>query len=254
MPAKDQEPPRVMDITHPKDVRPSSTSKPVIVTNRPMIAEDPMIAQAAREAAEKGAELPAGAPSAPLVPPDEPTVNRQAKTVKPISVSQDQDKEVQANTPTPKPETTESIDTSSETDKPASEAAEAEPVQSTETTERTTPEASSEPATAEHAPAPQAADTTGESTIAGLSVDDSETDEDGEPRPETPEEKRSHDLESHVAKGTYFVPINQVGKRRSRMVLTAVLIVVLALITLDLLLDMGIINISGVPHTTFFSL
>lgn len=252
MATKSSGPPRVMDVTHPKNVRPSSNSRPVLVTNRPMIAEDPMIAQVAREAAEKGSELPAGAPSAPLVPSEEATVSRQAKLVKPISVSHADDVEVKPEEPIADTDTVaevEDIETTYASDAKEPEApsdstaAPAEAVNDA-ATEQTYP--AQRPAAAMHA-----ANMPGEG--AAMSIDGDDGDEDSEPRPETPEEKLSHDFEAHVAKGTYFVPINQAGKRRGRIVMSIVVIVLLGLIMVNLLLDMGIIDIPGLPHTTFFS-
>ncbi len=254
MPDKSSAPPLVMDITHPRDVRPSSTSKPVIVTNRPMIAEDPMISQAAREAVDKDFDQPSGAPSAPLVPPDESTVDRRAKTIKPIAFSHDQETVAELDSPSFEPEIALETDITSEDELSKPEVAEEVPMEPTKTPDSPAAGGSLQPVPAEHAPALQVADRPVEGTIAGLTVDEPDTDEDGESRPETPEEKHSHDLEAHVTKGTYFVPINQVGKRRSRIVLTIIFCVILVLITFDLLLDMGILKLSGVPHTTFFSI
>ncbi len=253
MTAKSSDPPRVMDITHPKDVRPTSTSKPVLITNRPMIAEDPMITQAAREAAEKGAELPAGAPTAPVIPPDEPTVNRQAKTVKPISVSHDDEATTKPAEPTAELEATPEPDAAITIEPPAKTTKEDEPAETTAIAEEAPTDAAPEPATPDPKEELQVAETPSETAITGLDVDDADTDEDDETRPETPEEKHTHDLEAHVAKGTYFVPINQVGKRRSRIIITIIIFVILGLLTLNLLLDMGILDIPGIPHTNYFS-
>lgn len=42
-----REAPKVFDITSPQKVQPSSSSRPVVITNRPMIARDPMMKAAA---------------------------------------------------------------------------------------------------------------------------------------------------------------------------------------------------------------
>lgn len=249
-------PPQVMDITHPKNVRPSTNSRPVLVTNRPMIAEDPMIAQAAREVVDKNYDQPAGAPSAPLIPAGEPVVNRQAKTITPINASHADEVSANAAEPVSEPAGTtdgvapvqlEEIDQKAATEDLVQEA------EKLDSADFDASEKAPEPKVAKQAPELQIVETPSEPPASDLVIDGEDTETDGNTHPDTPEEKQSHDLEALVAKGTYFVPINQVGKRRSRIMLTVIVFVLLALIALDILLDMGIINIPGLPHTTYFA-
>ncbi len=68
----------------------------------------------------------------------------------------------------------------------------------------------------------------------------------------TAEQIRQDELEDLVQKGTYAVPINQVARKRAVVLLTVFLVLILLAALVDLLLDMGLLTISGVPHTNFF--
>ena len=70
----------------------------------------------------------------------------------------------------------------------------------------------------------------------------------------TDEEKRTDDIELIIAKGTYVLPINQSGKRKERIIIGTLLIVLLLALMLDVLLDIGVVSLPWLPHTTFFSL
>jgi hypothetical protein len=65
---------------------------------------------------------------------------------------------------------------------------------------------------------------------------------------------RDQELEQLVASGKYFVPINAVQRKRSRLyaMLFFLLALVLAAALLDVVLDMGLVQLA-VPHTHFFS-
>jgi hypothetical protein len=69
---------------------------------------------------------------------------------------------------------------------------------------------------------------------------------------ENPEAARNLELERHIAAGTYFVPIGQVKRRRRKVILLTVFILLGATLALDLLLDMEIIKLDSIPHTSFF--
>lgn len=67
---------------------------------------------------------------------------------------------------------------------------------------------------------------------------------------------RTRKLEQLVASGTYAVPINAVRRKRSRTFVATmcVLALVLATLLLDVLLDVGIVDLPfSVPHTRLFS-
>ena len=68
----------------------------------------------------------------------------------------------------------------------------------------------------------------------------------------TAEQIRQDELEELVQKGTYAVPINQVARKRAVVLLSVCLVLILLAALVDLLLDMGLLAVSGVPHTNFF--
>jgi hypothetical protein len=248
--------PKVMDVTHPANVQPSTTSRPVIVTNRPMIPEDPMINQAAQSAID--IEKPAGAPKeeeAPDVTSAPEISAREGKTIVPIttdtevetSKAEEKGKDAEAETP----HTTITIDTGLEEDGGENEhllAAEEPDKQTDALKEPVAPKATATKPVAEEASSkPEPAN---EDTSFTAIPEDGQLDEgDPESKEKTAEEKRQEELEEIIAAGTYRVPIGQVAKRRSRMVFTVIIIVLLLLALLDLALDMGLLTLSGVPHT-----
>jgi hypothetical protein len=61
-------------------------------------------------------------------------------------------------------------------------------------------------------------------------------------------------LEQLIESKQYAVPINAVGRKRSRMFVAAMCILALALavVLLDALLDVGVLKV-GIPHTHLFS-
>ena len=229
MPAakKPSDTPKAMDIHTPATAPATPASKPVIVPSR-SLAGDPMLSGKSTSSSED--EQPSGSP----------VINRQAKTIAPIS------------------EPTESA---------PSETPEAAQVVAAETTK--TSEASEQNEVAEPpdltAPAPESAASTegvtsptpGQTPVADtatLSTDESEDDEeDAETgtavQEKTAEQMRADQLEELIAKGNYAVPLNRKHNRRMNAMLAIVFVLFIALITLDLLLDMEVLTLSGFPHT-----
>lgn len=226
---KPEQPIRVMDVTHPRNVQPPTTSKPVIVSNRPMIAADPMIAGMPAKPAKEDVELPAGAPE-PTVPPEAVTQNHESKTILP---TEDLLKAMEQPKPAEKAEVQPA-------DVPAEEPAKTgEPI----------PTAAEPPAKTQDTP-------TQPEEVPAIETDDEETEEEDEdtPKPETAEQKRERELETIIASGKYYVPINRSGKKRAMIVFVVILCLIGLLAVADLLLDMGIVRVSGIPHTSFFSI
>lgn len=78
-----------------------------------------------------------------------------------------------------------------------------------------------------------------------------EPDED-DPKEETPEQKEVANLENLIATKKYFVNVGQSRGRRRALLFGVLLIILLGIVMVDVLLDMGVLSISGVPHTSFF--
>jgi len=69
--------------------------------------------------------------------------------------------------------------------------------------------------------------------------------------------KREQELQSYIDSRQFFVPINAVARKRSIMVSAGLtlLVLLLALVLIDLMLDSGVILLlQKIPHTHFFSL
>ena len=343
--------PKVMDISHPSKTQATPTSKPVIITNRPMIAADPMIAKAA-EAALAGRVKPMANPSSEAEntfqsgddrPATAPIITHQAKVIMPLSLQTEETKEEAEakpkedveriepveNDPMAVAEPEEAIadpgDADATVESEADEADSKEPLpnisigaekkspreptieiftkedlqksnsvavkvtkktgviqplaeeagndgldKEVETVTQEQPLATKEPSKVKNRgmhggrksaePRSEDAQTTDpvimpERTLPGDDTLDSQLDADSqEDKQKTAEQKRSEDLEAIIAKGTYAVPINQVGKRRERILIGVLVIILLLAAMLNVLLDLGVMSVPWLPHTTFFAL
>lgn len=215
-PAKPQ---KIVDVLHPDEAMPSTTSRPVIVTNRPMVGGDPMISS------QETPETPTSANSLLTAPP----VNRQAKDVAPLHAA-DAVKTSEAPAPKQKDEVSE------EAEKPAEKIAEPKP----------------EPPANENVEAEHSKPMDKTASIATVDDDQDIVETEAALQAKTAEQARQEELEALILKGTYHLPINKVARRKMELVLSSLLILLLLLALLDLLLDMGLLKLSGVPHTNFF--
>jgi anti-sigma28 factor (negative regulator of flagellin synthesis) len=233
---------KVMDVKSPGSVAPESTTRPLVVTNRPVLANDPMMV----------AKTDAG--TEPASGPEQ--VIHTTKKIQPINadVKPEEDEAAPEVADKGNPEDTEqapeslsdsaqavapepvtNLGPSADTEKP--EAAPAEAAQ-TEAVQNTASEADAVTESVTELHDPEAEKTQAEA--AALEA----------------EAKRTEELEALIAKGTYAVPIDAQHKKRSRitaLVVTAV-IVVAALVAVDVLLDMGTLSLPfDLPHTNFFT-
>lgn len=244
---------KYMDVTHPAHVRPSATSRPIIVGSRPMLAADPMIAELAQQAAthkndensqtddvaahsrDKVVKPPTTpeniAPTAPKNPEedDEPAkpdsaLDTASAQSEPETGSKTSSDETQASD---RPESKPTVAEISHTDSEKSAEASAEKAHiSLSTTEETPP-------------------------VSAAAVLDTASDATESDTP-SPEDEAAAHAEQIITDGTYFLPIGQAKHRGQRLIFGICLIVVLSLVVVDVLLDTGIISLSSVPHTTFF--
>lgn len=248
--------PGVMDVSKPGKGTPSATSRPIIVTNRPIL-QDPMVAGDTGATTEEKPPV-AAKPS-------------QKVTVQPISIKVQHDgEETDANAKEPEapagPQPEMVVKPLEEPLKKVKDEAAKEP---------TTP---LEDAAPEDVPAPaeEVAETKDE-TPEEKPEPDTKTDEaqaDGAANEEkktalTPEEqeaaakKAEEEAAAHAAaiqkladSHEYYLPIKTTESRKTRrfIMLGAVLILVLGVAWVDVALDAGLLHISGVkPVTHFFT-
>lgn len=254
MPAKPTGAAKIMDVTHPRNTQPDTTSRPVIVTNRPMIAADPMIAQSAADVLTKsGAEKSVSQAELMSRSPDL-VINREAESTN-TSSSQTSSikKDTQGTSADELTKATDSLIGAPPVDRASVKTIPKPVVEATGQTQTTL---SSNDAKPENLPSePDYRETTSvpRSELAFTDADSEElVDEDL--RPQTDEQKQQKAMEALIASGKYAVPIGRIAKRRARVVLLVISTILLILLAIDILLDMGIISLLGIPHTTFFSI
>lgn len=221
---KDQEKKPIADVEEPGKSAPAPTSKPVLVTNRPVL-QDPMVVG---QNDEKDDEKPA-----------------EKRDLK------------RTGTPTIQPLNTPDKDDSSataEADKPAvgSTAIEAE-----EPPEPKLPEKSAGEPAADERPVPETPPSDKHGTAIGSDQGRPVTDAEKKLQAEATEQAK-HDaaIQKLVDEGQYVLPINTVEKRKAKnfIVLGAILAIVLVLAWLDIALDAHIISLGGIhPVTHLFS-
>jgi len=234
---------KIDDIKRPDKVAPSATARPIIVTNHPTMASDPMMAPSDGKAAEEA--------------PSEQPMSHTAKTIKPLDASLIADAE---KADEPEATVTEAVEleasgsvAKSEEAKapkePKSEADEADvkkpekPAEGTAKKEATPPEESaSDSAPAEGTPEVKR---DGEAAISAEEAAVAEA-----------KAKREEELEELIVSGKYAVPIDAVQRKRSRIntLLLFFLALLLTAVLADAAADAGIVRPpASVPHTHYFS-
>ena len=233
---------KIIDVSHPDDSKPSNTSKPVIVTNRPIL-KDPMVVEEASSEISQQTEkekVPVKAGETKIKPlTDEPATESKGK---PESEEKGQKRTIAELA-------AEAAATSDEVEKPAEEESHDEPK------EEPKPPGESEPDEALPEDKPE------ETKPDGEEKSDSEKKAPADPGEEAKlkaEQQAKHDaaIQELVDSKKYALPITTVETRRSRqvVVLGIVLSILLALAWADIALDAGLIEINGVkPVTHFFS-
>ena len=196
----------IADVKAPGLTTPAASSRPILVTNRPVLTSDPMIAGG----------------SVGTLKPAEP-VNRSTKEIKPVS-------EAESIVPTKASDNLEAdvVDESSDT---------------TPAEGDSTPEAPTEDKPI-YSPARTIVNERDAEAQLVAAAEEATAEQDA----------RQQELEKLVEDGTYVVPINAVHRKRSLLVGLAVvsLIIVLAFVVFDVLLDADIIKLSvSIPHTNF---
>lgn len=257
---------KVMDVVHPGQTAATPTSRPVIVPSRPMMNADPMLSKDETSTDEAPSQSAVGRT---------PAISRQEKQIKPLTDIDAAAEAAVASAPEEEPAMTpqestpeesakadvpasEEIETTEEahTDQVTTESAAGERVLQPPVHDETEPVAKDEPGEVEpesnQEEEPAKPELTPETVPEDVDKDIVETEEALQAK--TAEQVRQEELEALVQKGTYHVPINHVARTRAAVVFTTLLVIVLVLAILDLLLDMGLLKISGIPHTTFFSI
>jgi hypothetical protein len=240
---------KIIDVQHPGKSAPTPSSKPIIVTNRPIL-KDPMVIEEKGDGLE---EKSAGAkteekPSQPMVqsgatikPPEE--AKDDVKVVD--GVSETPFEEAAAVEPEPKPK---------DTTEPAVETTDDTPAALVEETE---------PDTAAEADQVKESSTEATSLTENTGPSDDHVKQDDQLSPDeamqaevTAQAQHEAALEKLAESKKYYLPIKTTETRRSRqVVITGILLsLVLVALWIDVALDAGLIHLNGVqPLTHFFS-
>jgi hypothetical protein len=231
------------DVAQPGTSAPSASSRPVIITNRPIL-KDPMVVDVDTEAKEADeAEAPAGAPTrnsgklagtAPLLKSDKKT----EKAADPAPEAQPEED------PDPAPEKVE-VRTKTQA------GSKTEPVPEANPPAEAAPEKTETEEIPEEQPEKQSTE---------VEEDAPETAEPGASAITEDEAKAQTEHDVAIAKliesKKYFLPINSVEKRRSKRFITLGILLSLLLIIawVDIALDAGLVQFNGIkPLTHFFS-
>lgn len=229
---------RIIDVQHADKAPAQDNSKPVIVTNRPIL-QDPMVVDKTTEE-EPVAKTTGGTTIQPLTAPEVPGTKSKSKTEEPAEASgkpeQNQEAE-QAQTEEPAPQVDETK-TLAELDAEAKNKV-----------------SKPEPAPQENEPAEseddKKADDAADSSV-GQKTDDQVTQD--EELEAAEQARKDEELQKLAESKKYFLPINTVEKRRCKQVVIAGVVLSLILIVawLDIALDAGLIQLGGVKAVTNF--
>ncbi len=257
----------ISDVAQPGKSAPSETSKPVLVSNRPIL-KDPMVVDQTAGADDTSDKLLTKTADKELEVPGAPPLTADAATADQTSTAAPTPIKVKKDTKTSTAQTLPAATKPDEKVEALTDAATPEtPAENTDTAEPTKPEP--EPATdtdkttVEKQTADEASTITEADATASNEADTADASD--KPVKQTDEEvdaevakQAKHDaaIQKLVDSKQYSLPINAVEKRRSkRFVLLGILLsLLLALTWADIALDAGIIQFHSVkPLTHFFS-
>jgi hypothetical protein len=227
---------KVFDIAKPGKGTTSATARPVIVTNRP-IMQDPMVAATAPNLIDTKEPLPS--PAATKI-----TIQPLSETEKPEDIDIKKKDEKPA---TPDPVATEAVAEVASKDEPVTDA----PTDEAKSEENNNDTESSETNESADDDATEGSDGTVSDTPAELSGKDAK-----EAAALEAAAKQQEEIDKITESRDYFLPINTVERRRTKVmtVLGVILIALLGLLLINLLMDVGYLNINGIePVTHFFS-
>jgi len=270
-------PRKVIDVTAPGKSQPAPSGKPIIVSNRPVLRQDPMVLPSdTDQAAEK-------------------TPSRVAKTIKIVPLNLNEPTEPAAPTPIasgdsletppdPVTETTtveeaeklagklvtdatlsvvpaEPAKTDKKTITPKAPPVEAKPPeppkpvespqQATKPTPAPTPATEPEPTPEPTSSIAESPETASDGQLAASSVID-----EAKKREQEQKAAKLAEQEKIITSKQYFLPINSAEHRRSKRRALVILVVALIIVVVwaDIMLDAGLIKINGLhPLTNFFS-
>jgi hypothetical protein len=255
---------QVMDVSHPGKTPPAENSKGVIITHRPMMS-GPSDAVASEGAPEAGEPV---ASQQPMTHTSGTKPKLQPLSAPPVEAKADdapaETKDAPAAAEPVEPEAGEAVSVTVTKTAAATPPAEPAPEASdpTPTSAETTPEPEAEPSSTEPAPSPTP-DKTKTDEPAGEGESEADKGDKGadaqmvDPAEVEAAEQAKHDeaIQKLVDSKQYNLPINTIENRRTKrfVALGVLLALVLGVAWADIALDAGLVSVSGLPHTKFFS-
>jgi len=246
-----QKPTRIDDVKRPEKVTPAPTSRPILVANRSVLSNDPMVVP---EAAVSQSDIK---PTAPVV--------HMSKVIKPLDSALASIEQAPPSTDAePKAEATgtSASDTSVEAvigDSPPrvddQDQANAEPKTEALAENPDKASAGAESETEAAVSSPGATEPAAKTTAQPVRDPEAELSAEEIAAAEA-QAARELELEQLVASGKYRVPINAVQRRRSHahVLLLSTVAVLLMVVLADVAVDMGMVQApKAIPHTHFFS-
>ena len=269
--SKDNSKPRkVIDVTEPGKSEPSATSRPIIVTNRPLLQQDPMVVVSDQSDGDSD-NRPSGKSQKPetllssfqegheIVPPsvsglpedsskadETPPADDNSKTV--VAVPSDQ-------------ASTDKVEVKPEADVAQTvtvKKVEIKPIEAANTTAKEEPPKEPETGTEPKDSTP-VAETDDEKSTSETATNDDQLAPNkvvDEAAKKAQEEKAAKEAEQEkiIDSKKYFLPINTVQLRRNKLraVFLFLIVVVLALVLFDVSIDAGFLKINGVHSLTHF--
>lgn len=212
---------KVMDVSSPGEAMPSPTKRPVIITNRSMVNADPIIARQRQN------------PVVPAEPAPEPQPSEPASnTLPPANQSEPEQPQTEGESP----------DVTASVAEAHKEKVLTPPVGNV-TSEQEKPQATDQQDLAEPA---------------AISSNDEALEElkqkyRGETVPDTDLEvaAREAELLAVAEKGTYKLPLHQGHGHTEKLLIICFVIGIALLLVVNILMDLDIIDVSGMPHTNF---
>ena len=275
---------KVMDVSRPGKSTPPATAKPIIVTNRPILRRDPMMASpdgldkptapdekvtVSRTAktlnvitpaeSAPATAAPAAAPSAPKAPevaavPDTQSDLKMPETT--VNGNQEANSKPANTAPKPQKEAPTAAQIISKSEAVQQEAV--KPAETQPAPEPTPAPAASAATTPEEKPAEEdpELDDSDEDTGSSTQLAPNQALEQAKRKEEDAKAARQAEEEKIVTSKQFYLPMSVAKERRglNRVLLILALVLVLALVWADIVLDAGIIHIGGLHALTrFFS-
>jgi hypothetical protein len=263
---EDPKPRRVIDVTEPGKSEPSASGRPIIVTNRPLLKQDPMMVSNVSVDSDIG-DTPSGETPQPVgdisadhqgstvLPPTAPKLPKETtkNSDAPVETTDDETKTVEADDDKPvtndKDEPAATTSTADTDDKPIEESTDTEPAKP-ETSETSSDEVESKDSVTEP-------DTQGEKTGAASNDEQlapNKVLDEAAKKVEEAKAAQLAEIEKLIESKRYFLPINTVERRRDakRAILLLVVVILFALIWLDLALDAGLLKLGHIHSLTHF--